>query len=72
MRADPGHGPARVAYGSDGRLAQIEQGGWTIDYSSWQAGAGGLELPNRLNARRGEASVRLVVDRWGASEAPAP
>jgi outer membrane lipoprotein LolB len=65
LRAGPAHGPAEVAYGSDGRLARITQDGWVIDYSAWQpAGAAGTELPTRLNATRGEASVRLVVDTW--------
>ena len=64
LRASAEHGPARLAFGADGRLARIEQDGWTIDYTAWQAASGGAELPVRLNARRGEASVRLVVDRW--------
>lgn len=71
LRAAPEQGPAQVAYGADGRLAKIEQGGWTIDYSGWQASGDGVELPNRLNARRGEASVRLVIDRWAdAADTP--
>jgi outer membrane biogenesis lipoprotein LolB len=49
-------------------LSRIEQGGWTIDYSDWQAGAAGIELPSRLNARPAEASVRLVIDSWGGGE----
>jgi len=57
------HGPARIAYGPDGRVAGIEQGGWTIAYTDW-APVDGIELPVRLDARRGEASVRLVVDAW--------
>ena len=76
LRAAAEHGPARVQFGTDGRLSRIEQGGWTIDYSGWQAATTGIELPNRLNARRGEASVRLVIDSWnddsrtGAGAAP--
>lgn len=70
LRAAADHGPARVQFGADGRLSRIEQGGWTIDYSGWVAGAG-VELPNRLDARRGEASVRLVIDSWtGDGAAP--
>ena len=66
LRAAADHGPAQLQFGTDGRLSRIEQGGWTIDYSGWQAGAAGVELPNRLNARRGDASVRLVIDSWGS------
>lgn len=65
-RAGNGHGPAVAQYGADGRLARIDQGGWTIEYSGWQPGEAGAELPNRLNARRGEASVRLVIDDWSS------
>ena len=67
LRAATGHGPAQLRFGTDGRLSRIEQGGWTIDYSDWQAGAAGIELPSRLNARRNDASVRLVIDSWGSS-----
>ncbi|MBF6025783.1 lipoprotein insertase outer membrane protein LolB [Lysobacter niastensis] len=60
----PGLGPARVAYGVDGRLAHLEQGGWAIDYV-WNAMSADPVLPARLTARRGEAQVRLIIDRWG-------
>ena len=66
LRAGPQHGPATVHYAADGRLGRIEQAGWVIDYSGWQADATGAELPNRLNASKGEAKVRLIVDRWDA------
>lgn len=73
-------GPAQLQFGADGRLARIVQGGWTIQYSDWRlppatdATAAGsvattsvdVALPHRLEAVRGEARVRLVVDGWGA------
>jgi hypothetical protein len=31
------------------------------------AGVGAPTLPIRLDARRGEASVRLIVDQWAAA-----
>lgn len=74
-RAD-GLGPAVMAFGADGRLARMEQGGWTIEYSGWGlpeatpgADGPGVALPHRLDATRGEARVRLVVDAW---DPPAP
>ena len=57
------HGPASIAYGADGRVAASEQDGWRIGYGAWTA-VDGMELPARLDARRGDASVRLVVDAW--------
>ena len=69
-RAD-GIGAARMQFGADGRLSRIEQGGWTIDYSDWvQQPALGIELPNRLNAAREQAKVRLIVDAWSEGMAP--
>ncbi|HVR81531.1 MAG TPA: lipoprotein insertase outer membrane protein LolB [Luteimonas sp.] len=63
--ADEAIGPARMQFAADGRLSRIEQGGWTIDYSDWAAQPGlDIELPNRLNAVRGDAKVRLIVDAW--------
>lgn len=66
----PGLGPAVMAFGADGRLARMEQGGWTIEYSGWglpdamPADGPGVALPHRLEAVRGEARIRLVVDDW--------
>lgn len=79
----PALGPAVMAFGPDGRLARMEQGGWTIEYARWGLpgataaagdGAGsGVALPHRLEAVRGDSRVRLVVDEWGAGGAtPAP
>ena len=57
----------RVAWGEDGRLRRIEADGWTIDYQEWQPAAGGFpEMPRRLQAQRGQARVRLVLDGWQA------
>lgn len=65
----PGGGTANATYGLDGRLLRLEQGGWSIVYHWPLPGSdiavNGLQtLPTRLDARRGEASVRLIVDQW--------
>ena len=60
LRADPAG--AVVQFGADGRLARLAESGWTIDYT-WPA-AGDAALPARIEARRDDARVRLVVDRW--------
>jgi outer membrane lipoprotein LolB len=63
--AAPGVPVARLQYGLDGRLARLEQAGWTIDYDDWQPNPDvGTELPGRLTAVRDTARVRLVVDAW--------
>ncbi|MBH2010983.1 MAG: outer membrane lipoprotein LolB, partial [Xanthomonadaceae bacterium] len=61
-----GLGPARIAYGLDLLPRRIEQGGWTVEYDGWNADAGGLPLPGKVEARRGEDRVRLVIDQWAA------
>lgn len=61
-------GPARIEFDAAGRLARIEQGGWTVDYLGWQdqdVGTGGpLAVPDRINAHRDPARVRLAIDAW--------
>ena len=65
----PDGGPANANYGLDGRLLRLEQGGWSIDYH-WPLPGSDIAvnalqtLPARLDARRGAASVRLIVDQW--------
>ncbi|KAA2284155.1 lipoprotein insertase outer membrane protein LolB [Arenimonas fontis] len=56
-------GPARIGFGPDGLPAWIEQQGWRIEYRDWDGGE--PARPRRVFAERGEARVRLVVDRWG-------
>jgi outer membrane lipoprotein LolB len=63
LRALPTPGrPAATRFGADGRLAQLVQDGWTIDYT-WPTDRA-APLPSRIEARREPARVRLVVDRW--------
>jgi outer membrane lipoprotein LolB len=66
-------GPATLAFGADGRLATMEQGGWRIAYADWRlpepaapgtAAVAPVALPHRIEATRGQARVRLLVDAW--------
>ena len=62
------HGPAQLAFGEDLLPLRLEQAGWSIDIRAWRAAADDLPaLPLRIDARRGDAGVRLVVDRWGGA-----
>ena len=76
VRADPAaYGRARLEFSAAGELVRMRQGGWTIDYVRWQdaagdSGAGGTALPQRIDAERGQARVRLVVDDWSLGAAP--
>ncbi len=58
-------GAHAVEYGADGHLLRMQAAGWTIEYQEWQPPAGGFPaMPRRLQAERGQARVRLVVDGW--------
>ena len=61
------HESAALAYGADRRLTRISEAGWTIDYADWRiVDRTGVELPGRVEATKGDARVRLVVDAWTA------
>lgn len=61
VRGGRAPGPAELEFGPDGRPARLLQQGWTVEYREWDG-----NRPRRVFASRGEASVRLVVDRWEA------
>ena len=64
-------GPARLAFGADGWPAQLEQDGWTLAFDRWSRPEGSpVALPGRIEAVRGDARVRLVVDQWQLAPAP--
>jgi outer membrane lipoprotein LolB len=73
-RADEARfGPAELAFAADHRPARLLQAGWVIDYLAWEEPGdahGGVLLPLRVDARRGDARVRLVVDAWSVPEPP--
>lgn len=55
----------QAAYGADGRLRSLEQLGWKVEYQEWMPAEGARpELPRRIVARNGQATVRLIVYEW--------
>jgi len=63
-------GPAELAFGADGQLTTLQQDGWRIDYRDWRLASGMPALPRQIEARRGTARVRLLVDDWSADAGP--
>ncbi|HTP39301.1 MAG TPA: lipoprotein insertase outer membrane protein LolB [Steroidobacteraceae bacterium] len=45
------------------RLAQLQQGGWTVDYTSYQA-QGARWLPQRLTVQRADLKLKLIISAW--------
>ena len=65
MTETPWWDPARHA---DRRPLLAARGRIQRAFRGWlEAGGGGLALPLRIDARRGDAGVRLVVDDWGGT-----
>ena len=66
--AGDGGGAEQVERDADGRPRRLQQLGWQIQYLDWYpAEAGRPALPRRIEASRGDAKVRLLVDQWGQS-----
>lgn len=59
------HADGAVHFGPDGRVDRIDEAGWVVTYQEWQRPDGtSIDLPGRIEATRGDARVRLVVDQW--------
>ena len=53
------------AFSTHGHLQSLQQAGWRIDSTQWSEAQGSQPaLPSRIEARRDQAVVRLIVDRW--------
>jgi outer membrane lipoprotein LolB len=50
------------------RLLQLREQGWQIEYSEYQPAPFDYQ-PRRLVARKGDARVRLIIERWGGATA---
>jgi outer membrane lipoprotein LolB len=53
--------PSETRSGSDARIREIRQLGWTIDYLAYDAASG---LPSRLRLERDGLDIRLTIDSW--------
>ncbi len=56
--------PAAMQFDAGGRLSRLEQGGWAIDYRWPETASTTPVLPQRIDAVKGEAKVKLIVDEW--------
>lgn len=66
-----GGGPAELAFAADGWPAELRQDGWTLAFDQWSRPEGSpVVLPGRVQAARGDARVRLVIDRWQLAPGP--
>jgi len=61
VRARPGPGPSQVRKDDAGRIAELEQSGWKIEYQEW--GADG-KLPARMKLTYPGLELRLAIAQW--------
>jgi len=59
VRGRAGPGPARTRLDSSGRLAELEQSGWKIEYLAWEGA-----LPSRLRLVYPGVELRLAISDW--------
>ncbi|WP_303909383.1 lipoprotein insertase outer membrane protein LolB [Thiohalomonas denitrificans] len=59
----PAPGTAQRQLDSQGRLAQLQQDGWSIRFMDYRQ-QDGAEMPTRVFASRGDSEVRLVIGDW--------
>src|SRR5258708_10379492 len=58
-----GDAPAKIQKSSDGRMQNLEQQGWKIEYQEYAEG-GAEALPSRLRLTYPGIELRLVISRW--------
>jgi outer membrane lipoprotein LolB len=59
VRGRPGPGEAAVRKDAGGRVAEIDQSGWKIEYLAWEG-----ELPQRLRLAYPGVELRLAISEW--------
>ena len=61
VRARPGPGPSQVRKDDGGRITELEQSGWKIEYQEW--GEDG-RLPARMKLSYPGIELRLAIAQW--------
>jgi outer membrane lipoprotein LolB len=61
VRARPGPGPSQVRNDEAGRIVELEQSGWKIEYLDWQEGG---RLPARMRLRYPGLELRIAIAQW--------
>lgn len=63
--------PLDAQVSPDGQLTQLQQLGWTLQFDRYQDGAG-TTRPQRLEARRGDVRLKLLISNWSAAGEDCP
>ena len=60
VRARPGPGASKSRLDAEGRLAELEQGGWKVQYLEYDQG----KRPSRLRMTYPGVDLRLAITQW--------
>lgn len=52
-----------MTWDENGRVNSLEQNGWHIEYSNYMLN-GDLALPNKVNLKSDQITIKLIVDEW--------
>ncbi len=61
VRARPGPGASQVRKDESGRIVELEQSGWRIEYLGWQEDA---RLPARMRLQYPGIELRIAIAQW--------
>jgi outer membrane lipoprotein LolB len=61
VRARPGGGPFEARRDTNGRLAELQQSGWRIEYLEWREDG---RLPSRLKLSYPGIELRFAIAEW--------
>lgn len=65
VRGQVAEDAGEVGFDGDGRPRTLQRRGWTIEFLEWYPARDGRPaLPRRVEARSGDAKVRLMFDQW--------
>ncbi|MDF3030380.1 MAG: outer rane lipoprotein LolB [Moraxellaceae bacterium] len=62
LKAEPATSTAEIVRNPEGKLLQIKEAGWTIDYLEWSQEA--PNLPRRLSLKGPEGQATVVIGLW--------
>lgn len=65
VRGQVAEGAGEAGFDAEGRPRTLRRQGWTIEFLEWYPAQDGRPaLPRRIEARSGDAKVRLMLDQW--------
>lgn len=60
----PGNTPETLKLDHRGRLKELQQDGWRVEYDRYGLYSGGMELPEKLTVERPDMRLRLLIHTW--------